>query len=143
MSTAQTVSTGGPPGPPGSPGPRGLPGPPGAPGPAGGFALVNVAGPQTVAGVLNTQYNVDVTGGAVVINLPTLAASQGVKVKHVNGSLTAHSLTVNSPGGGVLLDQPVPNNGTRAASYVLNSDADYGTGLTWWNYSVTNVYSVD
>lgn len=143
----QTIGTSGPPGPTGATGPRGQPGPPGAPGPAGGFAIQGVTGPATISATANTQYNVDVSGGAVVINLPTLTGSQGVKVKHVNGSLTANALTVNAPAGGTTLDQPVPYNGTRTTSFVLNSDAEYGTGLTWWNYGVlvggNSVYSVD
>lgn len=128
----------GPPGPAGPPGPPGTAGPPGA----GGWTLTSLTGPTTVTAVANTVYYVDVSAGAVIVNLPTLAATNGVEVAYVNGDLGAHSLTVNAPGG-VLLSAPPPG-GAPVASVVFGTTLPPGTAFSyvWVNAGAPSVYSL-
>lgn len=144
----QSVGTLGPAGPKGDPGPRGLPGPAGAPGPAGGVAIVVITGPATVNAVANTEYAFDVRGGAIVLNLPAgMALSSVVQGVWVAGSLSANSVTINAPAGGLLgVPTGLGFSGATAASLVFNNDAMSPFAFGFWNYGIviagSGVYSI-
>lgn len=131
--TASTPATAtgipGPAGPPGATGPQGPAGPPG-----GSLTPILATGPATIAAVAGNLYIVDLSGGAVVLNLPALAVNASVGVQHVKGTpSSANSLTINAPAGVQLQELP-PNNGSSAASFVFQSATDFGVGLTFTNF---------
>ena len=101
-----------------------------------------VSGPVTETAVQGFEYPVDVSGGAVVLNLATMAVGQLVRVTVVNGDLGTHSLTINPPAG-VVFTQPPPNVMTTGPSIVLNQSGQDGTtSLIFKNYGVSGIYNI-
>lgn len=85
----------------------------------------------------------DTSGGSVIINMPLLSLSQKLKVKHGKGTLAAPpTLTVNAPVS-TTIEQPVPNNGTFASSFVFTGAGAVGESFTWTNVGLTNQYTLE
>lgn len=130
--------------------------PSGVPGPAGGSQVYSkLTGPVTITATPNIVYVCDVTGGSVVISLPSLALGQFVGVLAaaggVNGAAYAtNSITVNADSPQTLA-LPAPGNlSAPAASYVIGGAGatsgdgalDAGTSLNWVNGGITNVLTL-
>jgi hypothetical protein len=87
--------------------------------------------------------SVDTSTGSVVVNLPTLATGQSVRVFHdANTSLASNTVTVHGPGPDTThLAQPPPNNAASfispfvfgGATAVFGGESARGTDLKWIN----------
>lgn len=91
---------------------------------------------------------IDSSTGSVVVDLPALALGQSVRVKHdEDTSLATNTVTVNGPVG-VNIAEPVPNNGTFAASYVFGgvgggAEQARGSDFTWRNAGSAGGYVLE
>jgi hypothetical protein len=129
-------------GPPGPPGPSG---PAGAPGTGGGLSPLYIAGPQTFTANAGYLYVIDLTLGAVVMNVAALALASAsnsgtgfILVHQAPTSLL--TLTVNPPAG-VQFAPPPPNNTTTVSSLVFNTAEDAGASLDIDNFGTSGVYA--
>ena len=89
------------------------------------------------AAAANQTVVVDVSGGAVVVNLPSLGLGQFVQVQQDSNTAFTSTITVNPVSGS--LDQPPPSNGTFVTSFVFGPGTNWvtpsalGMDLTWYN----------
>ena len=110
-------------------------GPGGGPAPTG-IHITNAQSPYAAA--VNQTIVVDASGGAVVINMPTLGLFQYVSVAQDSNTALTNTITVNPPAAGHL-DQPPPSNGTFVTSFVFGPGTNWvtpaalGMDLTWYN----------
>jgi len=101
--------------------------------------VVHITSAQSpYAASANQTIVVDASGGAVVINLPSLGLGQFVQVAQDSNTAFTNTITVNPPAAGHL-DQPPPVNGTFVTSFVFGPGTNWvtpsalGMDLTWYN----------
>jgi hypothetical protein len=115
----------------------------------GGGGLTPIAIDATMspyAASPNEQLFVDVSLGSVVINMPTLAFGAQLSVKHGDGDLSVHEITVNAAAGQDL-EQPAgvnPSGSPEFASSFAFPQLPPATGLelTWINGGIAAGLSV-
>jgi hypothetical protein len=101
--------------------------------------VVHITSAQSpYAAAANQTIVVDASGGAVVINLPTLGLGQFVQVAQDSNTALTSTITVKPPAAGHI-DQPPPVNGTFVTSFVFGPGTNWvtpsalGMDLTWYN----------
>ena len=102
--------------------------------------VVHITSAQSpYAASANQTIVLDASGGAVVINLPSLGLGQFVQVAQDSNTAFTNTITVNGPGA-TKLDQPPPLTGTFIGPFVFGTGAPQftppaalGMDLTWYN----------
>jgi hypothetical protein len=107
----------------------------GSAGGGGALTFVNVtASMSPYAASPNTMLFVDVSGGSVIITIPTLSLGQQVGVKHAGGNIVPNGITVQ--GTGQNLEQaPFNPTGTPsfASTFVMQGAQATGSSFNWGN----------
>lgn len=89
---------------------------------------------------------VDASGGAIVVNLPTLTkGGLSVDVEQDSSTAFSNTITVNGPAA-VSIDQPVPLDGTYVSAFVFGPGQTVGAALgqhySWFNGGNAGGYSL-